>query len=139
MRYRHLKPAGRQQPPGRGVEGPDRRYGGTARPGLAGQLGRAQARGRPRGGGAVAAGHEHLAIHRDRGSAVHVFTAAIDRDGLIGRRLQSVAEKLCGGSWTPLLTHLVQSDRLSAAERRELRQLIDELDRPRPKPKGERR
>src|SRR5262245_55790936 len=54
---------------------------------------------------------------RDRSSAVHVFAAAIDRDELIGRRLQSVAEKLCGGSWTPLLTHLVQAKRLSARDR----------------------
>jgi predicted transcriptional regulator len=76
-------------------------------------------------------------VTRDRGPAVHVFAAALGRDELIGRRLQSVAENLCGGSWTPLLTHLVQSDRLSAAERQELRDLIDELDQ-RPKPRGER-
>ena len=44
MRYRHLEPAGWQQPPGSGVEGPDRGHGGTDRPGLAGQLGRAEAR-----------------------------------------------------------------------------------------------
>ena len=44
-----------------------------------------------------------------RGStAAHVFTAAVDRDELIGRRLRSVAEKLCGGSVTPLLTHLMR-------------------------------
>jgi predicted transcriptional regulator len=66
-------------------------------------------------------------VNRDRGSAVHCFTAAIDRDELIGRRLQSVAEKLCGGSWTPLLTHLVQNQKLSAQERKALRNLIDEL------------
>ncbi|HYT88006.1 MAG TPA: BlaI/MecI/CopY family transcriptional regulator [Gemmataceae bacterium] len=78
-------------------------------------------------------------VTRDRGSAVHVFTAALGRDELIGRRLQSVAEKLCGGSWTPLLTHLVQSERLSAEDRQELRNLIDELDQPRPKSKRDQR
>src|SRR4051812_44885226 len=67
-------------------------------------------------------------VRRDRGAAVHVFTATLAREELIGLRLQSVAEKLCGGSWTPLLTHLVQSERLSAEERQELRNLIDELD-----------
>src|SRR5262245_5428058 len=36
-------------------------------------------------------------VTRDRAASVHVFAAAIDRDDLIGRRLQSVAEKLCGG------------------------------------------
>jgi predicted transcriptional regulator len=77
-------------------------------------------------------------VKRDRRPAVHVFTAALGRDELIDRRLQSVAEKLCGGSWTPLLTHLVQSQRLSAEDRQELRNLIDELDQPKPK-KGDRR
>jgi len=74
-------------------------------------------------------------VRRDRGPAVHVFAPAIDRGELIGRRLQSVAEKLCGGSLTPLLTHLVQSQKLSATDRQELRDLIDELDR-QPKGKG---
>lgn len=67
-------------------------------------------------------------VHRQRDAAAHTFVAAVDRDALIGRRLQDVAEKLCGGSLTPLLTHLVRSRPLSAAERRELRDLIDELD-----------
>jgi BlaI family transcriptional regulator, penicillinase repressor len=67
-------------------------------------------------------------VRRDRGGVVHCFTAAIDRDELIGRRLQSVAEKLCGGSWTPLLTHLVQNQKLSAQDRQALRGLIEELD-----------
>jgi predicted transcriptional regulator len=67
-------------------------------------------------------------VRRDRTAAAHTFTAAIGRDELIGRRLQTVAEKLCGGSLTPLLTHLVRGRRLSARERQELRALIDELD-----------
>ena len=67
-------------------------------------------------------------VRRDRGGAVHVFAARVGREELIGRRLQSVAEQLCGGSWTPLLTTLVQDQRLSARDRQKLRQLIDELD-----------
>jgi len=67
-------------------------------------------------------------VLRDRAGAIHSFTAAIDRDELIGRRLQSVAEKLCGGSWTPLLTHLVQNQKLSVQDRQALRNLIEELD-----------
>jgi predicted transcriptional regulator len=68
-------------------------------------------------------------VSRDRGGSVHVFAAALGRDELIGRKLRSVAEQLCGGSWTPLLTNLVQGHRLSADERRALRELIDDLDR----------
>jgi predicted transcriptional regulator len=70
-------------------------------------------------------------VRRDRTSAVHVFSAAVDRDELVGRRLQSVAEKLCGGSWTPLLTHLVQHRKLTREERQALRDLVEEGDRPR--------
>jgi predicted transcriptional regulator len=70
-------------------------------------------------------------VRRDRGGAVHVFEAAIDRDALIGRRLRAVADALCGGSITPLLTHLVQGGELSARDRKELRDLIDRLDRKR--------
>jgi BlaI family penicillinase repressor len=57
-----------------------------------------------------------------------VFAAALGKEELIGRRLQDVAEKLCGGSLTPLLTHLVRTRRLSAKERRELHDLIDGHD-----------
>ena len=77
-------------------------------------------------------------VGRDRHGAAHVFAAVVGRDELIGRRLQSVAEKLCGGSWTPLLTHLVQSEKLSAVERQELRDLIDELDQQARKAKRDR-
>jgi len=77
-------------------------------------------------------------VRRDRGPAAHTFTAAIDRNELIGRRLEDMAEKLCGGSLTPLLTHLVRAKRLSARQRQELRSLIDELDH-KNKSKGERR
>ena len=67
-------------------------------------------------------------VRRDRSASVHVFAAAVGRDELIGRRLRDVAEKLCGGSLTPLLTHLMRTRRLSARERQELRALIDGLD-----------
>ena len=76
-------------------------------------------------------------VQRDRSVAVHRFAAAIDRAELIGRRLQSVAEKLCGGSWTPLLTHLVQNQNLSAQDGQVLRDLIDELDKAAPPTKQE--
>jgi len=73
-------------------------------------------------------------VKRDRSSGVHVFAPAIDRGELIGRRLRAVADSLCGGSLSPLLTHLVEGRGLSEAERRELRDLIDQLD-PRRRPR----
>lgn len=65
-------------------------------------------------------------VRRDRTANVHTFTATVARDELIGRRLQSLAEKLCGGSMTPLLSHLLQSRPLTAGERASLRALVNE-------------
>jgi predicted transcriptional regulator len=67
-------------------------------------------------------------VTRDKGAGAQTFAAAVARDDLIDSRLQRLAEQLCGGSLTPLLTHLVRGDRLSRAERKSLRELIDELD-----------
>jgi predicted transcriptional regulator len=69
-------------------------------------------------------------VDRDRTGPVQVFRAAADRDDLIGRRLRGIAEELCEGSLTPLLSHLVQNERLSARDRKALRDLIDRLDEP---------
>jgi predicted transcriptional regulator len=68
-------------------------------------------------------------VRRDKSQHAHRFEAATGRDELIGRRLRTVAEKLTGGMMAPLLTHLVRAEALSKEERRELRELIDELDR----------
>jgi predicted transcriptional regulator len=69
-------------------------------------------------------------VERQRSPMAHLFAAVVHRDELIGRRLEDVAAKLCGGSITPLLTHLVRTRKLTARERRELRDLIDEQERP---------
>jgi BlaI family penicillinase repressor len=69
-------------------------------------------------------------VRRDRRSNVHVFEPAVGRDDLIGRRLHNIADKLCDGSLTPLLTHLVRANTLSAADRQSLRKLINDLDGP---------
>jgi BlaI family penicillinase repressor len=67
-------------------------------------------------------------VERDRSGSVHVFRPTVDRDTLLAGRLRAVAESLCDGSFTPLLTHLVQRQ-LSANERSQLRAMIDQLDR----------
>jgi predicted transcriptional regulator len=68
-------------------------------------------------------------VQRQRLPSAHRFAARVARGDLIGRRLEEMADKLCGGSMTPLLTHLLRGRRLSRSERAELRALIDELDR----------
>jgi predicted transcriptional regulator len=72
-------------------------------------------------------------VRRDRSLFVHVFEPAVDRDELIGRRIRSMAEKLCGGSLVPILSHLARSESLSAKERRALRELIDRPEEVRPR------
>src|SRR5262249_27497589 len=69
-------------------------------------------------------------VRRDRTLYVHVFTAVLDRDELIGRRLRSLAETLCDGSLTPLLTHLARAQDLTDEDRLALRAIIEEADEP---------
>jgi predicted transcriptional regulator len=64
------------------------------------------------------------------GAGVRIFTAAVRREELISRCLQEVAEKLCGGSLTPLLMNLVRSQPITPDELQELRDLVKELSRP---------
>jgi BlaI family penicillinase repressor len=78
-------------------------------------------------------------VKRDRSGGVQFFAATIDRAHLIGRRLEHLADRLCGGSVTPLLTHLVKSEKLSADELQSLRDLIDELDHESASPRKPRR
>jgi predicted transcriptional regulator len=67
-------------------------------------------------------------VTRDRSEPVHRFAATVDRDALIGRRLRAVAETLCDGSLTPLLTHLTRIENFSDDDRKALRALVDQLD-----------
>jgi predicted transcriptional regulator len=67
-------------------------------------------------------------VSRERTGGMFVFQAAVSRDDVIGRELESLVEKMCGGSLQPLLSNLVRVKRLTPAELRELRALVDELD-----------
>ena len=67
-------------------------------------------------------------VRRDRTLYVHVFSAVLDREELIGRRLRSLAETLCDGSLTPLLTHLARAKDLTEQDRLALRSIMDEVD-----------
>jgi len=67
-------------------------------------------------------------VARDRGGAVQTFRATVDRRALISSRLRQVAEELCDGSLTSLLTHLVETESLSRSERQALRDLVDQIE-----------
>ncbi len=65
-------------------------------------------------------------VRHERRQVRLLFTAKLGREELLGRRLQSLAEKVCGGSLTPLLLSLVRSPKLTPAELDELRAILDE-------------
>ena len=66
-------------------------------------------------------------VKRRRAAVPHVFAATADRQAVIGRELQAMADKLCGGSLTPILSHLVESAPLGSAERDRLREWLADL------------
>ena len=68
-------------------------------------------------------------VTRNRKTWPHQFSAAIEREALIARQLQTTADKLCQGELHPLLTSLVKARGLTAADRKSLRGLLDTLDR----------
>ena len=68
-------------------------------------------------------------VKHTRQRGVLVFTALVGREELLNRRLREVAEKLCGGSLTPLVMNLVRSEPLTAGDLDELQALIEEQRR----------
>ena len=77
-------------------------------------------------------------VRRSPGDGPVTFLAATDREQLISRRLLDMADKLCGGSLTPLLMNLVRAKPLTPRELQELKDLLQELNekrRPRNKPR----
>ena len=65
-------------------------------------------------------------VKRDRSLFVHLFVPALSREEMIGRKLQTVIDKLCGGSLVPLVSQLTRARKLTARERKALRDLLDE-------------
>ena len=76
-------------------------------------------------------------VRHERGETVLVFTATVDRDELIRRRLQGLADQLCGGAFAPLVMNLVRSQPLTPSEVEELSAFLREQRR-RSKPPGNR-
>ena len=65
-------------------------------------------------------------IERDRNLPVHLFSAMISRQTYAAGQLESLADKLTGGSLAPLITHLVEKRRISREEIERLRAILDE-------------
>lgn len=64
-------------------------------------------------------------VTRDRSLPVHLFSAALTRQAYAGGQLESLADKLTGGSLAPLITHLLEEKKISKGEIARLRKLLD--------------
>ena len=69
-----------------------------------------------------------LCVKRIRCGRGHIYSAIVQRTDLISTSLEETATKLCGGSFTPLLTHLIDSRRLSREEIGTLKDLVQQLE-----------
>jgi predicted transcriptional regulator len=69
-------------------------------------------------------------VASDKTATAHVFRPTVSREQLVGRRLRDLADQLCDGTASPLLLALVGDARLTAADVRALRSLLDRLDPP---------
>ena len=68
-------------------------------------------------------------VHRDRSLGVNLFSAIVGREAYGGLKLESLAEKLTGGSIAPLLTHLLDEKKLDKAEIKRLRKILEEAQK----------
>ena len=64
-------------------------------------------------------------VERDRSLPVHLFSALISRQAYASSQLESLADKLTGGSLAPLITHLMEEKKISRAEIKKLRQILE--------------
>ncbi|MHC4942879.1 MAG: BlaI/MecI/CopY family transcriptional regulator [Planctomycetota bacterium] len=64
-------------------------------------------------------------VERDRSLSVHLFSAAVSREAYASSQLETLAAKLTGGSLAPLITHLMEEKKISSAEIKRLREILD--------------
>lgn len=66
-------------------------------------------------------------VQREPAGIAYRYHPIVDRDELIGRRLQDVSDSLCDGTVTPLLTQLARHRKLTRKQQQTLLSLIDDL------------
>ena len=64
-------------------------------------------------------------INCDRTHAVYFFSAKISRDQYYSRELESLANKLTGGSLAPLITCFLESNKISQEDIQELQNILE--------------
>lgn len=67
-------------------------------------------------------------VARDKDLPVHLFAPLLSREDYASGQLESLANKLTGGSVAPLITHLIDHKKISGAELDKLKQIINAFD-----------
>ncbi|MDE2875541.1 MAG: BlaI/MecI/CopY family transcriptional regulator [Gemmatimonadota bacterium] len=65
-------------------------------------------------------------VERDRSLGINVFSPAIGREAYTSGQLESLAKRLGGGSLVPMVSRLVEDNKLSSAEIAKLRRVLEE-------------
>jgi len=65
-------------------------------------------------------------VIRDRSLGVNLFSPTISRESYASAQLESLANRLTQGSLVPIITRLVEDDKLSQAEIENLRRILEE-------------
>lgn len=64
-------------------------------------------------------------IERDRRLSVHFFSPKLSKEAYACGQLESLASKLTGGSLAPMITHLVEKNKISQSEIQRLRDILN--------------
>ena len=67
-------------------------------------------------------------VSRDKSEFVHIFTASVSRKEYAGKQLESLASKLTSGSIAPLITHLVETSKISGDDIEAIRAILNEYN-----------
>ena len=73
-------------------------------------------------------------VERDRRLPVHLFSAVVRPEVYASNQLEKLADKLTGGSLAPLITQLVEQQKISPAEIDRIRTILDEHEHERGRP-----
>jgi BlaI family penicillinase repressor len=65
-------------------------------------------------------------VARDTRLSVHIFSATVGREEYASGQLETLADRLTHGSLAPLVTHLMEQNRISPDEIERLRNILDE-------------
>lgn len=71
-------------------------------------------------------------VRRERHGREYLFHPTVSRDVLLGRELEALVDRMCGGSLQPLLSHLIRAKGLTPEELQELRTLVEQMSRESP-------